>query len=175
MQPSDWACVTCTHLLTTVCFKNIRLCPHMQLIWKEARKWLTGELWVGCLKKKRNWHYSVGFYHFFFNHNYMNLNYLENVISGRDLADHPAPYLSFDKRGSWSPERGLPDLEEKGKERNTQDVWDVLTLKNYLLFRWNSVLTGIPVCYLAMLAQWFFFHVNVPRNDLKLTYDWILK
>ena len=37
---------------------------------------------------------------FFLNQNYMNLNYLENVISGRDLADHPAPCLSFDKRGS---------------------------------------------------------------------------
>lgn len=172
MQPrrwSDWACVTCTHLLTQLCLKNIRLCPHMQSTWKEYTKWLIGELWVGCLKRKKELTLFSWILPFLFNHNYMNLNYLENVISGGDLADHPAPYLSFDKRGSWSPERGLPDLEEKGKERNMQDLWDVLTLKNYLLFCWNSVLTGIPVFYLATLAQWFFFQVNVPRNDLKIT------
>ena len=47
----------------------------------------------------------------------MDLNYLENVISERDLADHPATYLLFDKRRNGGPERWLPYLEGENKER----------------------------------------------------------
>ena len=160
MQPhrwSDWACVTCTYLLTTVCLKNIRLCPHMQLIWKEARKWLTGELWVGCLKEKRNWHYSVVFYHFL-KSKLHEFKLFRECYKWKGPSRSPSPLsLIWQKRKLKSRERAARFRGERKGKKHARRVGCTYTEKLFVIllkfsFNWDPCLlsgNASPVIFLS--------------------------
>lgn len=161
MQPrrwSDWACVTCTHLLTQLCLKNIRLCPHMQSIWKEYTKWLIGELWVGCLKRRKELTLFSWILPFLFNHNYMNLNYLENVISGGESSRSPSPLsLIWQKRKLKSRERVARFRGKRKGKKHARLVGCTYTEKLFVIllkfsFNWDPCLlsgNASPVIFLS--------------------------
>lgn len=113
----------------------------------------------------------------------MNLNLFRGWHGIKDLADHPAPtsHLTREETEAQSGggggcqiqrEKGKEEVKKKKKEKEKHarlmgwtHIEKLLTVNLEFVFNWEFCVSS------GTFHPVIFFHVNMPKDDLNITYD----